>query len=255
MAVAAVLLLIYFAVLIAAFVVYIKYLRSLQKTLERCAVQNRSMAPGMVWLQLVPMVNLGWQFVNVISVGRSLEKEFRSRGVTVKRPCQDLGVIMGILVVAGLVFIYLSNGLATFTAMRSSIGAGRPDIGGVAGLLVIGFLFYLAAFVLWIIYWSRLDKFGKRLDALPRPMQQQPWLQPQPAMGYAAGGYGSPRYQPPSYLTLGQPMVASVAAPVTGTQQAPGSSQCRACATLFQGGRFCPRCGASQNAGGSGSRV
>ena len=246
MAVAAVLLLIYFAVLIAALVVYIKYLRSLQKTLEKCAVQNRSMAPGMVWLQLIPAVGIGWQFVNVVSIGRSLEKEFRSRGVTLKRPCQDLGVIMGILLVAGTVFMYLSNGLATFTAMRSSLGAARPDITGVAGLLVIGFLFYLAAFVLWIIYWSRLDKVGKRLDALPRPMRQQPWNQPQPAMGYAAGGYGSTSYQPPSYLTLGQPMVASAAAAVAGTQPAAGSSQCRACGTLFQGGNFCPRCGASQ---------
>jgi hypothetical protein len=254
MAAAAVLALIYVAVLIAALVVYIKYLRSLQKTLEKCAVQNRSMAPGMVWLQLVPMLNLGWQFVNVISIGRSLEKEFRSRGLTVKRPCQDIGVIMGILVVAGIVFIYMSNGLATFTAMRSSIGTARLDVGGVAGLLVIGFLFYLAAFVLWIIYWSRLDKVGKRLDALPRPMRQQPWSQPQPAMGYTAGGYGSPSYQPPSYLTLGQPM-APPAPAAAAAQPAAGSSQCRACGTLFQGGKFCPRCGASQNAGGPGSRA
>ena len=246
MAVAGVLALIYIAVLIAALVVYIKYLRSLQKTLEKCAVQNRSIAPGMVWLQVVPMLNLGWQFVNVVSIGRSLEKEFRSRGVTVKRPCQDLGIIMGILVVAGLVFVYLSNGLATFTAMRSSFGAARLDITGVAGLVAVGFLFYLAAFVLWIIYWSRLDKVGKRLDALPRPLRQQPWNQPQPAMGYAAGGYGSPSYQPPSYLTLGQPTVPLTAAPVARTQPPAGSSQCRACATLFQGGNFCPRCGASQ---------
>jgi hypothetical protein len=247
MAAAAVLLLIYFAVLIAALVVYIKYLRTLQKTLERCSVQNRSIAPGMVWLQLVPVLNLGWQFVNVISIGRSLEKEFRSRGVTLKRPGQDLGVIMGILVVAGIVFMYLSNGLATLTTMRGSFGTVRPDVAGVAGLLVIGFLFYLAAFVLWIIYWSRLDKVGKRLDATAHPMRQQPWGQPQPAMSFAAGGYGAASYQAPNYLTLGQPMVAPAAAPVGAAQPASGGLQCRACGTRFQGGNFCPRCGASQS--------
>ncbi len=258
MAVAVFLLLIYLAVLIAALVVYLKYLWTLQRMLERCAAQNRSMAPGMVWLQLVPAVGLGWQFVNVVSLGRSLEKEFRLRGVTLKRPGQELGLTMGILFVAGTGFMWLSNGLTTFIGMRNSLGAARPDVTDVAGLLAVGFGLFLAAFVLWILYWVRLGKLAKRLDALPRPLPRRPWGQSQAAMSYPGGGYGLPSYIPPSYLGSAQSSAAPVTpgvAGVPGTQRTAGGSQCPACGMQFQGGNFCSHCGASQNGGRSALRL
>ena len=48
------------------------------------------MEPGMVWLMLVPCVNIVWQFVIAIRVPESLRNEFRDRdqddGPTMAKP-------------------------------------------------------------------------------------------------------------------------------------------------------------------------
>ena len=77
-------------------VVTIFYLLTLQKALSRCAPENRAMSPGLVWLMLIPLFNLVWQFLVVINISKSLAAEFQKRGLAVEdpKPGYTLGIVM-----------------------------------------------------------------------------------------------------------------------------------------------------------------
>jgi hypothetical protein len=45
---------------------------TLHRALNRCRPQNRAVAPGLVWVNLLPFVNLVWMFVTVWQVAASL---------------------------------------------------------------------------------------------------------------------------------------------------------------------------------------
>lgn len=54
------------------------FLITQQNTLKAIQLQNRSMSPGEVWLQLIPVFNLVWQFVVVRRIADSIRKELNS---------------------------------------------------------------------------------------------------------------------------------------------------------------------------------
>jgi hypothetical protein len=111
------------------------YLLTLQKTLNRCSPENRAMAPGMVWLMLIPLFNIVWNFFVVINVAKSLGAEFQKRGITEEaNPGQKLGMIMCILTVCGIIPI-------------------------------LGILCSLGALVCWIIYWVKVAGFSAKIAA------------------------------------------------------------------------------------------
>jgi hypothetical protein len=101
------------------------FLLTLQKALSRCQPRNRTMSPGLVWLDLVPLVNIVWTFVAVIRVAESLKNEFRDRGM--HRRKEDYGYGLGI---------------AAYVA-----------------LIVVG----LPGFIVWIIYWVKIANLSKRI--------------------------------------------------------------------------------------------
>jgi hypothetical protein len=71
------------------------YLITLQKALGRCSPASRAMNPAMVWLLLIPLFNLVWQFFVVLNVAKSLGAEFQRRGIPEEpEPGQTMGLIM-----------------------------------------------------------------------------------------------------------------------------------------------------------------
>jgi hypothetical protein len=256
--VAAVLLIFYLAVWGAAIYIYIRYLRTLQRALQRCSVKNQSLTPGLVYLQLVPGVGVGWQFVNIICVARSLEKEFRSRGVTVSRPGQTVGLVMASLQVASIVLTYAANAFTIFFASRSMARGLTPNVSGLVGTTVLMIVFLLASVILWIVYWSSIARFNRQMDATPTPESRMyPQSYPAPAYagaGYAAGGYSAPVYAAAGYQSAGSqyaPSGAQYSAAQTSYSAEPvtrAGFYCWSCATRMDGGRFCPKCGADREA-------
>ncbi|VTR93056.1 Uncharacterized protein OS=Tolypothrix bouteillei VB521301 GN=DA73_000000134230 PE=4 SV=1 [Gemmata massiliana] len=110
------------------------FLLTLQRALARCHPQNRTMEPGMVWLALIPLFNIVWEFIIVLRMSESLRNEFRDRGW--HRRGDDYG--HGI----GMAFC----GLA------------------VASIIpYCGSLFGIAAFVCWIIYWVKIAGYSGQL--------------------------------------------------------------------------------------------
>lgn len=109
------------------------YLLTLQRALERCSPESRAMQPGMVWLMLIPLFNLVWQFFVVSRIARSLEAELRKRSMqVVPQPGKGVGLAMCILSIGGII----------------------PLLGALLGL---------AAFVCWIIYWVKIADVSRSL--------------------------------------------------------------------------------------------
>ena len=112
------------------------YLLTLQKALSRCSVESRVMDPGLVWLTLIPVFNLVWQFFIVSNVAASLHNEFVRRGIAAEpRPGQGIGLAMCILLVCAL----------------------NPLL-----LIPCG----IAWFICWIVYWATIAGSSAKL-ALP----------------------------------------------------------------------------------------
>lgn len=123
---------------VVLFLLYIFFILSLYRALSKCSVTSRTMEPGMVWLMLVPLVNLVLQFVVVIGLAKSLGNEFRSRGIlnVEPKPGQSIGIAMCVCACCGIVPI-------------------------------VNLLALPAHLVLWIIYWAKISGYSQRLDMVP----------------------------------------------------------------------------------------
>jgi hypothetical protein len=117
-------------------IVTIFFLISLQRVLERCSPECRTMPPGQVWLLLIPLFNFVWQFIVVIKISESLANEFRKRGIAREpEPGKTLGLAFCILDVCTVIPV---------------LGMGA----GIAGLIC------------WAMYWSKISEYSNEL-AIP----------------------------------------------------------------------------------------
>jgi hypothetical protein len=116
------------------------YMLTLQKALNRCSPENRAMAPGLVWLMLIPVFDFVWHFIIVLNLAKSLGAEFSKRGISEEpTPGKTLGLVMCILACCGFI----------------------PLLGVPCSL---------GAFVCWIIYWVKIAGFSNKLAGAP-PVQ------------------------------------------------------------------------------------
>lgn len=143
------------ASLIAVFIIFaivfivsgIFFLLTQQNTLKAIQPQNRTMSPGEVWLQLIPLFNLVWQFVVVSRIADSIDRELKSEmrfsfegsqgdysSLSGEKPTYNIGLACCILRLCGLI----------------------P---------VVGFLASLAGLVCWIMYWSKLAEYKRKIES------------------------------------------------------------------------------------------
>jgi hypothetical protein len=125
------LLLLPFAIFLAPGIFYVL---TLQKTLKKCAPESRTLEPGLLWLFLIPFVNIVFHFFIVLGMAKTLRNEFNRRGITIAdpNPGQALGLAMCIIP-CGCVLVPLS------------------------------FVLIPAYLVLWIIYWVKMAGISSSL--------------------------------------------------------------------------------------------
>ncbi len=140
--------------LLSFFVPAILFLITQQNTLKAIQRENRTMSPGEVWLQLIPLFNLVWQFFVVTRISDSLRKEFNSwsndtifgaegneaNNMGYPRPTYGIGLAMCICVCCAML-IYVKD----------------PILG------MLGSLASLGSLVCWIIYWVQLGQFKNKV--------------------------------------------------------------------------------------------
>ncbi len=112
-----------------ALVPAIFFILTLQKTLTTISPENRKMQPGQVWLMLIPLFNLVWQFIVVDRISDSIAAECRRLNIPLseKRPSYNIGLAYCILTIAGALIPFIS-------------------LGGL---------------VTWIVYWVKVAEYNK----------------------------------------------------------------------------------------------
>ena len=112
------------------------FLLTLQNTLNAISFENRKMEPGLVWLSLIPLFGLVWQFIIVDRMAGSLQAEFAKRGVAIEeaRPGNSIGLAYCILFCCSLIPF-------------------------------LGYITSIAGLICWIIYWIKINDYKNRLLA------------------------------------------------------------------------------------------
>ena len=118
------------------------FILTLQGALQKCTPQCRMLEPGLVWLYIIPFVNLIFGFFMVMGLAKSLRNEFNRRGTPVPdpEPGQSIGIAMCICACCGIIPF-------------------------------LGILAFLAHLVLWIIYWVKIAEYSRFLDLQPSAAQ------------------------------------------------------------------------------------
>lgn len=112
------------------------FLITLQEAFKKCSPASRTMQPGKVWLWLIPLFGLVWQFIVVLNLAESLANEFARIGISIPKPAPGRSI--------GVAFCICNCFLLV------------PRLGGVAGLVGL---------VLWIVYWVRIASYSRQLDS------------------------------------------------------------------------------------------
>lgn len=113
-------------------VVLILYLITLFNVLNAVSPANRKLEPGLVFLLLIPLFNLVWNFIVVIKLRDSLQAEYAARDLQGDGFAYGVGLAMSILYCTAIIPI-------------------------------LGALGVLAGFICWIIYWVKMAGYRKTL--------------------------------------------------------------------------------------------
>jgi len=119
--------------LLIGLVITIFFLLTLQKALSRVAPERRTMNPPMVWLSIIPLFNLFWNFMVVMALAKSLGAEFKARNIQDEaEPGKTMGLIW-----AGL-----------------GVGCLIPGLNVLLGVPLL---------IFWIIYWVKISGFSAKI--------------------------------------------------------------------------------------------
>lgn len=121
-------------VLVGSIVASVFYCLTLYRALARVDASRQKMTPGLVWLNFIPLFNLGWHFYTVTTVADSLAAEFYARSIPDQgRPGFAMGITTSVLFVVSII----------------------PYIGVIAGI---------AGMITWIIYWVQISNFSAQIS-------------------------------------------------------------------------------------------
>jgi hypothetical protein len=132
--------------LIGFIIPVIIFILTQQRTLQLIHPENRRLSPGLVWLQLIPLFGIIWQFLVISRISNSIRDELNTpTGELIfseetvphnTRPTYMVGISYATLLCISLLPFMLVKGIAA-----------------LAGLIV------------WVIYWVQLSHYKKKLKA------------------------------------------------------------------------------------------
>jgi len=134
----------------------ILYLATLTRTLAACSPARRTMAPGLVWLNVVPAFHLFWKFWTANQLSTSLRNEFDSRGM---RTGNTFGRTIGILMPT----IAVMNRLVFWGGGLFARYEGEGDVAFV--VLLLTDLLGTIELLFLVIHWAQINGFNRQLHA------------------------------------------------------------------------------------------
>lgn len=142
-------------VILIAITIAVLFCLTLQRTLSEVRERNRAMAPGLVWLYLIPLFNIFWSIFIVLKVAESLQNEFRSRGWRTVN--EAFGKTVGLFWSVGNIASVFVGCLIGFVDGM----AQDPAVSVILNLVNMGIS--LTILVCWIIYWVQVAQYRRRL--------------------------------------------------------------------------------------------
>jgi hypothetical protein len=175
--------------LLIPIVVFILFAVSMQKAMNTVSSPNRKMDGGLIWLILIPLLNLVWPFIFNSALRESYRKEFSQKGIP-----NTVNLSSGIIYPSAQVLILL---LALIQlGMFDTLGSySQSDLELYMILSVISGLVGLLSFILWIVFWVNVNTLREVLvnhnqsNAFSNSGQQPTYSQPTQ--------HQNPPYSPP----------------------------------------------------------
>lgn len=134
----------FLVILIVGITLRVIFLINMMNLLKKVAASRRTLEPGLVWLQIIPIFAYIWNFVMVTRIADSVGAEIQARGMYGDdKPGFGVGLGMSICAVVGA--------LGSF--------------GNAMGLLSISLLAWVAYLLLWIIYWVQMSQYSSRMGS------------------------------------------------------------------------------------------
>ena len=140
----------WFTILILYIIVlipYIFFLLAQQHTLLAVEEQNRTMKASAVWLQLIPLFGLVFQFTVVKNIADSLRNELEHRNRVSALGIWEDGIVDEV------------NIHPTFTT-----GQWYCILVCITAIPFVGFITFIFAIILWVSYWGQLNKYRKMVS-------------------------------------------------------------------------------------------
>ena len=131
-------------VLVAFLIPAILFILTQHRTLEAIRPENRRMSPGQVWLQMIPIFGLVWQFIVINKISDSIRDELNT-------PMGDS--------------IFAEDTLPTNFRPTFSTGASYAALFciSIIPIPIIKGLAAWAGLILWIVYWVQLAQYKRKL--------------------------------------------------------------------------------------------
>ena len=123
------------ALLCLPIIIGVLFALTVRMLLEACAPESRTLKPGSVWWLIVPLVNVGFQFVVVLRVATTLVNEHQRRQ---RQGAPETGKEVGL------------------AACIAGVASLVPGLGPIAAVVCLG---------CWIYYWVLLRKITGQLQA------------------------------------------------------------------------------------------
>lgn len=118
------------------FTIFVFFLLNLQKALKLAGEENASMAPALVWLNIIPIFNLGWMIFTVLKVSEAISNKHQAHGIEdASNGAKQIGLIYSICAICSII----------------------P---------VLGFICSLVSIVCGIIYWVKVAGYNKAMQQM-----------------------------------------------------------------------------------------
>lgn len=152
-------------ILLAAFLIpAVLFLVTQFTILRRIRPENRLLAPGWVWLQIIPFLGQVWQFVVVFRIAASIQKEWLAGdgeslpGIT-EETAPDVTHSKPTLAI-GLVYCILNALVVIANLVLHGTGESLVMILGLTAI---------ASIICWVFYWIGLAGWARRLREKMQP--------------------------------------------------------------------------------------
>ncbi len=129
----------------------------MQKAMNTVSAPNRKMDGGLVWLNLIPLLNIIWPFIFNNALRESYRQEFSQKGIS-----KSVNLSSGIVYPIGQVITFIVS-LFQFGILASSSEMSQSDAEFSMLLSVLSALCGLMSFILWIIFWVNVNAMRDEL--------------------------------------------------------------------------------------------